>query len=231
MPSIAVIGSLNVDFITTTSRVPEGGETLTATSFDTGFGGKGANQAVACARLSAGSGDRPSDDDSVKTSMVGAVGSDSFGSDFVSALAKEGIDTSHIRQIGDQKTGIANIIVEEGTGENRILLARNANHASGDEMLDLIPDEVDVVVFQLEIPLNLVLHNIRLAKSRGKHVRPLQHSLVINCLDINADKDTGDTQSSTCRPSSRGHIPRHRLSNHERIRASNPQSRTRCINN
>ena len=63
--SIAVVGSLNIDFITRTPRVPKPGETLTATSFDTGFGGKGANQAVACARLAS---------EDVKVRMVGNVG-------------------------------------------------------------------------------------------------------------------------------------------------------------
>ena len=156
-PTIAVVGSLNIDFVTTTPRVPAGGETLTATSFDTGFGGKGSNQAVACARLSS----RPQTDQdpsftNVKTCMVGAVGDDSFGADFIKALKAENIDTTHIRQIEGQKTGIANIIVEEGSGENRILLAANANHASGGELLDLVPAKADVVVFQLEIPLPLV---------------------------------------------------------------------------
>lgn len=153
--AIAVIGSLNVDFITRTPRVPAGGETLTASSFDTGFGGKGANQAVACGRLSRRrEGD--ASDASLKVYMVGAVGEDSFGTDFISALGKDGIDTTFIKQIPGQKTGIANIIVEEGSGENRILLATNANHASGKELLDLVPAGANVFIFQLEIPLPLV---------------------------------------------------------------------------
>lgn len=153
--SIAVIGSLNVDFITRTPRVPAGGETLTATSFDTGFGGKGANQAVACARLSRNSdGSTPAIETTV--SMVGGVGEDSFGADFIAALKKDHIDTTHVERIAGQKTGIANIIVEEGSGENRILLATNANHAVGKTNKTLVPEEANVVVFQLEIPLGLV---------------------------------------------------------------------------
>ncbi|KAF2157277.1 ribokinase, partial [Myriangium duriaei CBS 260.36] len=162
--AVAVIGSLNIDFITNTPRMADAGETLTATSFTTGFGGKGANQAVACARLSG-----PSNRRKVQTLMVGAVGSDSFGNDYLSALEKEGISTSHIRRVCDQKTGIANIIVEQATGENRILLAPNANHAfSADQ--DLVPDNAAVVVFQLEIPLSTVVHNARLAREKGKYV-------------------------------------------------------------
>ncbi|GAB7351008.1 hypothetical protein MBLNU459_g1500t1 [Dothideomycetes sp. NU459] len=102
--------------------------------------------------------------------MVGAVGEDSFGTDFIAALQKDHIDTSHIEKIEGQKTGIANIIVEEDSGENRILLAPNANHAIGRANRDLVPDDVDVVVFQLEIPLDLVAHNIKLAHSQGKYV-------------------------------------------------------------
>ncbi|KAJ9629548.1 putative ribokinase [Taxawa tesnikishii (nom. ined.)] len=167
--AIAVIGSLNVDFITRTPRVPAGGETLTASSFDTGFGGKGANQAVACGRLSRRrEGD--ASDASLKVYMVGAVGEDSFGTDFISALGKDGIDTTFIKQIPGQKTGIANIIVEEGSGENRILLATNANHASGKELLDLVPAGANVFIFQLEIPLPLVIHNIKLAHTQGGYV-------------------------------------------------------------
>lgn len=148
--SIAVIGSLNIDFVTRTPRVPEGGETLTASSFDTGFGGKGANQAVASARLA------PRD---VKVRMVGNVGNDIFGKDYVNGLEKEGIDTTTVNKIEGQKTGIANIIVEEKTGENRILLAANANYAYSEEPSegwDLVPEDADMLVFQLEIPLQVV---------------------------------------------------------------------------
>ncbi|KAG8628004.1 hypothetical protein KVT40_003877 [Elsinoe batatas] len=168
MPSgvVAVVGSLNIDFITNTPRVPEAGETLTATSFNTGFGGKGANQAVACARLS-GSKDATT---TVKTMMVGNVGSDSFGKDYLTALKQEGIDTSHVDVIEGQKTGIANIIVETETGENRILVATNANHANQDRLRDLVPDEADVMVFQLEIPMAQVVHNCHIARQKGKYV-------------------------------------------------------------
>jgi ribokinase len=149
--TVAIIGSLNIDFVTRTKRLPEGGETLAATSFDTGFGGKGANQAVAAARLAG---------PDVTVQMVGNVGDDSFGRDYVEALAKEGIDTKGVRQLSDGKTGVTNIIVEEETGENRILFVANANFDAFEKQQsaawDLLPAQCDVAVFQLEIPVDVV---------------------------------------------------------------------------
>nr|POE87482.1 ribokinase [Quercus suber] len=155
---ISVIGSLNVDFITRTPRLPSAGETLTATSFTTGFGGKGANQAVACARLAP---------PGIKVSMVGNVGNDTFGSDYLSALKKEGIDASRVRRLEDVETGVANIIVEESSGENRIMLATGANYGFAekrDEGWELVGEDGEgVVVLQLEIPMAV-------ASQGGKHV-------------------------------------------------------------
>lgn len=148
--TIAVIGSLNIDFITRTPRMPEPGETLTANSFSTGFGGKGANQAVACARLA------PPD---VHVSMVANVGDDIFGRDYFDGLKKEGINVGSVRQLKDEKTGVANIIVDESSGENRILFTANANYAFSRELNEdwnLVPQAADVVVFQLEIPMQVV---------------------------------------------------------------------------
>ncbi|KAK3658757.1 putative ribokinase [Elasticomyces elasticus] len=144
--------------------IPEAGETLTAHSFDTGLGGKGANQAVACARLA---------DEHVKVSMAGQVGDDSFGTDYLDALKREDIDGTHVRKLKGQKTGVSTIIVDDATGENRILFAPNANYALSDEYeesWDLVPQKAEVVVFQLEIPSRVVLHNIRKASQSGKHV-------------------------------------------------------------
>ncbi|QIX02110.1 hypothetical protein AMS68_007627 [Peltaster fructicola] len=162
--AVAVIGSLNVDFITRTPRLAAAGETLTATSFDIGFGGKGANQAVACARLC-----QPN----TRVRMVGNLGDDHFGVYYLALLEKEGIETTSISIVESQKTGIANIIVEEDTGENRIMLATNANHAfsaTKDAGWDLVPEATDILVFQLEIPIPVVLHNINKGRKMGKHV-------------------------------------------------------------
>jgi ribokinase len=191
--SIAVVGSLNIDFITRTPRVPAGGETLEASSSDTGFGGKGANQAVACARLSRNSdGSTPADSKPIKVSMVGFVGEDSFGSDFISAMKETFIDTAHIQKVPGQKTGIANIIVEEKTGENRILFCPNANFSGGDQVKDLVPEDADVIVFQLEMPLAQVVHNIKLAHSKGKYVRSPATNAVFT-----ADLELGHHEPST----------------------------------
>ncbi|KAL1586468.1 hypothetical protein WHR41_05166 [Cladosporium halotolerans] len=161
--SIAVIGSLNIDFITRTPRVPEAGETLTANSFSTGFGGKGANQAVACARLAS---------KDTKVAMVGNVGDDGFGNDYFEALGKEGINADGVRKVKGQTTGAANIVVEEETGENRIMFTKGANFAFSeqkDAQWDLVPKDAGVIVCQLEIPMNVVLHNLHLAHEQGKH--------------------------------------------------------------
>ena len=187
--TIAVIGSLNIDFITRTPRIPEPGETLTANSFDTGFGGKGANQAVACARLAT---------EDVSVRMHGCVGDDIFGRDYLEGLKKEGVNADGVRLLAGEKTGVANIIVDESTGENRILFTANANYAFAEEVCEeweMLPREgkVKVVVFQMEIPLRVVcmkstplvrldscevftdgyvqvLHNMHLARESGKHV-------------------------------------------------------------
>ncbi|KXT02262.1 hypothetical protein AC578_5062 [Pseudocercospora eumusae] len=159
--TVAVIGSLNIDFITRTSRLPLPGETFAALAFDTGFGGKGANQAVAAARLAG---------EDVKVRMVGAVGDDSFGDDYSKALGGEGIDGSGVRKLKGERTGVTNIIVEEDTGENRILFVANANMKFADDE-DLVgPQDAEVVVFQLEIPLPTVLFNMRKATEMRRHV-------------------------------------------------------------
>lgn len=149
--SVTVIGSLNVDFVTRTPRIPQGGETFAATSFSTGFGGKGANQAVAAARLAG---------PDVQIRMVGNVGDDSFGRDYVLALEKEGIDASEVRKLPGKQTGVTNIIVEENSGENRILFVANANFDAFEKQQggtwDLLSPHGDVLVFQLEIPTDVV---------------------------------------------------------------------------
>ncbi len=135
---ITIIGSLNTDLVTTTQRIPAGGETLTASSFNIGSGGKGANQAVACARLSRSNPSKKAEasrfpktlnTDDVTVKMIGAVGSDEFGPRLISGLKHDGIDTSRINVVGGQTTGVAVILVEEQTGENRILLSPGANHS------------------------------------------------------------------------------------------------------
>ncbi|HEY89122.1 MAG TPA: ribokinase, partial [Thermoflexia bacterium] len=115
-PEIVVVGSLNMDLIFRTPRVPVAGETLLGGEFTTAFGGKGANQAVAAARLGAA------------VAMVGKVGADEFGPALVAGLRQDGIDTAYIRVAEKAATGVA-LILLEATGENRIVVASGANFA------------------------------------------------------------------------------------------------------
>jgi ribokinase len=152
---ITVIGSLNVDLVTRTPRVPVGGETLTSESFEIGWGGKGANQAVACARLSRTSKQASSSEDSdVEVRMVGAVGDDEFHEGFLKALQKDGLKTDSVEILKEKKTGVAVILVETGTGENRIMFCPGANYDV--EEKDLVDADASVALFQLELPLKVV---------------------------------------------------------------------------
>lgn len=170
--TITVIGSLNTDLVTVTPRVPSGGETLTATSFSTGPGGKGANQAVAAVRLSRSKSSPHTSDVVVK--MVGAVGADEFGPALVNGMKADGIDISGVQIIENQTTGVAVILVEEQTGENRILLNPGANHSLQPKDF-LTPESLgsplpDLVILQLEIPFDTVLQVIETAKKAGVEV-------------------------------------------------------------
>ena len=121
--SVAVVGSINLDLVATVPSLPEPGETLTSTSLSYVPGGKGANQAVAAARLGA------------EVRMVGAVGDDDFGGQAVAGLREAGVDLSRA-QVVRSTTGIALIFVDEA-GDNQIVVAPGANHA-------LDPSHVDI---------------------------------------------------------------------------------------
>jgi ribokinase len=115
-PRIAVVGSANIDLTTFTNQFPKPGETIFGQSFDLGFGGKGANQAVA-ARLCG-----------AEVFMVARVGSDLFGPATIENFKNLGIDTSHVKQIPGMSSGVAPIFVEPN-GQNRILVVKGANDA------------------------------------------------------------------------------------------------------
>lgn len=169
-PNITVIGSLNTDLITRTSRIPAAGETLISSSYDTGCGGKGANQAVACARLSRNKGSEV-EEAGCTINMIGAVGDDMFGRDLIDGLASNGIGVDGVKVKKGEKSGVAVIIVEEESGENRILMSPNANYAFLPSDLNSLPDPLpDLIVLQLEIPLATVLHVLKLAREKGVEV-------------------------------------------------------------
>lgn len=116
--TITVVGSLNYDLVTYTNRVPAAGETVLAVSFEKHLGGKGFNEAYACARLKL----QPCN----FVRMVGNVGSDAFGEELKNALAKVGVNTEYVHSIEGETTGVANITVER-SGENRIMIVPGAN--------------------------------------------------------------------------------------------------------
>ena len=135
MPAVAVVGSVNLDLVAAVPRLPRPGETLTGAELDRVPGGKGANQAVAAARLGA------------ETRFVGAVGSDDFGERALAELRAAGVDLSGL-QVVDGPTGIALILVDEA-GENQIVVAPGANHALDPAGIDV--GAPDALVCQLEV--------------------------------------------------------------------------------
>ncbi|KAH0536901.1 hypothetical protein FGG08_006272 [Glutinoglossum americanum] len=166
---ITVIGSLNADLITRTPRIPSPGETLVSSSFSVACGGKGANQAVACVRLSrrkdslsknGGHGDGDASE-SILVRMEGAVGGDAFGQNLIEALGGDGVDVSGVQVRKDGNTGVAVILVED-SGENRILLSPGANATLRPEAFDSLAAPIpDLLILQLEIPLDTVLAILR----------------------------------------------------------------------
>ena len=153
---IYIAGSLNMDLVVESPYIPKEGETLTGSGFFTNCGGKGANQAVAAAKLGG----------SVK--MCGAVGNDDFGSRQLSGLQSAGVDVSHIRKKEGVSSGIAMIIVTGGN--NRIILDKGANACLSADMLDEFLRDAkagDVYLTQLENPIDVIGYGLRLAKERG----------------------------------------------------------------
>ena len=156
-PRIVVVGSANIDLTTFTDRFPKPGETIFGQKFDLGFGGKGANQAVA-ARLCG-----------ADVFMVARVGSDLFGPATIENFKKLGIDTAHVKQVEGLSSGVAPIFVEPN-GQNRILVVKGANDALKPADVDAAADMLkssDCVVLQFEIPLETVYYTIAFAQKHG----------------------------------------------------------------
>jgi ribokinase len=153
-PRIAVVGSANIDLTTFTDQFPKPGETIFGQKFDLGFGGKGANQAVA-ARLCG-----------ADVFMVARVGSDLFGPATIENFKKLGIDTTHVRQVEGLSSGVAPIFVEPN-GQNRILVVKGANDALKPADVDAAAETLkaaDCIVLQFEIPLETVYYTVGFAK-------------------------------------------------------------------
>ncbi|MHC4177675.1 MAG: ribokinase [Planctomycetota bacterium] len=159
-PRIVVVGSSNTDMVVKGQRLPGPGETVTGGTFVMAPGGKGANQAVAAARLGA------------EVSFVAKVGQDLFGDQAVEGYNGEGILTDLILRDGDNHTGVALIMVDD-QGENLISVASGANHALRPEDVERAAQrikEADVVLLQLEIPMVTVQFAARLAAEAGAQV-------------------------------------------------------------
>ncbi|KAF7523020.1 hypothetical protein G7054_g11931 [Neopestalotiopsis clavispora] len=183
-PLITVLGSLNIDLVSYVPHHPLPGETLTSNSFAVSPGGKGANQAVACAKLSrskkssssstttaTSSSKNNDDDETAHVRMVGAVGADTYGDILLSNMSEHGVDVSGVARQQDGKTGIAIIVVDEPTGQNRIILSPEANHSLLPAQFARLPGpRPDLLIMQLEIPVPTVLQALKAANEDGVDV-------------------------------------------------------------
>lgn len=150
---VCVVGSINMDLVTTTDKMPQQGETVIGTAFATYPGGKGANQAVAAARLGA------------DVTLVGAVGEDSFGQVLKDHFQSEGIRLDAISVVNGEATGIASIILSEN--DNRIIVASGANAKVTPEMVEANKESIiqsDIIIMQFELPMETTLYTASLAR-------------------------------------------------------------------
>jgi ribokinase len=173
-PRIAVVGSANIDLTTFTEKFPKAGETIFGQRFDLGFGGKGANQAVASRLCGA------------DVFMVARVGNDLFGPATIQNFKKLGIDATHVKQIEGVSSGVAPIFVEPN-GQNRIWVVKGANDllkpADVDAAADLLKT-VDCMVLQFEIPLETVYYSVSFARKNG--IRCIVNPAPAQPVDMNA---------------------------------------------
>jgi ribokinase len=198
MARIVVVGSINMDLVTLAPRFPAPGETLLGERFLTVPGGKGANQAVAAARLGA------------EVTLVGAVGRDAFGAELMRGLAGEGIDLTHVATLDDVGSGTASITVAEG--DNQIIVVPAANARVTPAQVERARDRIeraDAVLVQMEIPLETVEATVRLGHrfdvpvilnpapaqplprewlALASYLTPNQHELA-RVLEADADQD------------------------------------------
>lgn len=183
MADVVVLGSLNLDLVARVARLPNPGETVTASDFLRRPGGKGANQAAAAARAG------------VTARLIGCIGSDDDGSAYCGALAAQGVDVSGVRQVSEAVTGHALICVDS-EGANTIVVVPGANDSAGDaEVRALDLAHGDVLLLQQEVPAPTVRASVCAARDAGCTVllnpspwRGLDHELFDQCdaLIVNA---------------------------------------------
>ena len=156
-PRIAVVGSLNMDLVTRTPRIPIPGETIIGHEFFTAPGGKGSNQAVAAARLGG------------QVTMIGRVGDDDFGKALRQTLMSDGVDCTFVFTDATARTGIASILVDDA-GQNSIVVAPGANARLTPADVEVAEEAIaraNVLLLQLEIPLETVIRAAEMARSHG----------------------------------------------------------------
>ncbi|AHG85300.1 Ribokinase [Bibersteinia trehalosi USDA-ARS-USMARC-190] len=186
MKTLCVLGSINVDHVIRVPYFPKSGETLAGHSYQIAYGGKGANQAVAAARLGA------------KVKFIGAIGDDAIGQTMKSAFEQDGIDTQAIEVIPNQSTGLAMIQVSD-EGENSIVISAGANaNLSTDRVAQqrTAIELADILLMQLESPLQAVEFAAKIAKKSGTLVvlnpAPAQalSDELLECVDIITPNET-----------------------------------------
>ncbi|MFR6246139.1 MAG: ribokinase [Romboutsia timonensis] len=158
MKNICVIGSLNMDLVVNVDTMPKPGQTIIGSNFKEVPGGKGANQAVAMARLNG------------NVSMIGKVGEDGFGQTLINSLKNDKVDTTYI-QTAKGATGVALITVDKNA-QNSIVVSPGANFEVKEDDIDNNIEAIknsDIVVLQLETPLNTIKYALNKAKELNKY--------------------------------------------------------------
>lgn len=159
-PNVVVVGSLNMDLVARAERLPRAGETLAGESFATAPGGKGANQAVAAARLGA------------SVAMVGCVGDDAYGLQLREALQVEGVDCQAVEVVAGVSSGVA-LIVVDAASQNAIVIVAGGNACLQPALIeraDALLQGAKVVVCQMEVPPQTVAHVLERGHALGKVV-------------------------------------------------------------
>ncbi|MCH8225111.1 MAG: ribokinase [Chloroflexi bacterium] len=157
---VVVLGGINMDLVAIAPRFPQAGETVVGSRFMTYPGGKGANQAVAAARMGA------------RTAMVGRVGDDMFGPQLIEAMAASGVDVSGVAVTPGASSGIA-IIEIDASAQNRIIQVLGANETCGEpeaQRVALAMDQASTLLLQLEVSMELSLRVAQQASALGKMV-------------------------------------------------------------
>lgn len=159
MQKLTVLGSINADHVIQVPHFPQPGETLSGQNYHIVYGGKGANQAVAAARLGA------------KVDFIACIGEDKIGLEMKQAFQKDGINTDSIATIQGETTGIAMIQVAD-SGENSIVISAGANAHLTTDIVDKFKQKIldaDALLMQLETPLDAIIYATKIAKQAGKH--------------------------------------------------------------